>query len=415
MVSPYWDPVMGGGERVLKQSALALRDRGHQIDIVTLNTDGRLRAIWRREEFEWEGMRVVRWPALNLIPANQRGFNLWVAKAQNRVFPYSYVVKYLYGPGFARLARGHDIVQMHNDIEAGFLWLLRHVSIPRVLWCHTLDVTWQFHYRHHRLTREILRRSADLFLTGCTSTVGALQAIGVEPERIGTVHYGVDEKRFHPRPDLKEPRTLLFVGGLQEHKGPLVLLQALRHFRRPARVVLLTISRNPDYAERFHRALAEEESRGFHTIEHHLDMRDPERLVRAYQSATVFATPSLESVFELVNLEALACGTPVVASRVGGFPDVIADGRNGFLVPPGDPPALAARLEELLDQPERAMRLGEEGRRTILREFTWTRVGEKLEAHYEQLLTHRASRRRQTSAPERGQGVPLPSRTPPIA
>ena len=392
MVSPYWDPVMGGGERVLKQSALALRNRGHQIDIVTLNTDARLRAIWRHEEVEWEGMRVMRWPALNLVPADQHGLNLWVAKAQNRVFPHNYVVKYLYKPGFSRLARGHDIVQMHNDIEAGFLWLLRRVAIPRVLWCHTLDVTWEFHYRHHRLTREVLRRSADLFLTGCTSTVGALQAIGVPASCIGTVHYGVDPERFQPRPELKEPRTVLFVGGLQEHKGPLVLLEALRHFRRPARVVLLTITRNPDYAERFHRALAAEESRGFHTIEHHLDMRDPERLVRAYQSATVFATPSLASVFELVNLEALSCGTPVVASRVGGFPDVIADGQNGFLVPPGEPAVLAARLEEVLDHAELARRLGEEGRHTILREFTWARVAEKLESHYERLLSQSPKR-----------------------
>jgi len=385
MVSPYWDPVTGGGERVLKRSALAMRDRGHHVDILTLNTDARMRALWRREELAWEGLRVVKWPARNLVPATQHGFDRLVQKAQNHVFPWNYVTKFWYAPGFAAQARGYDIVQLHNDIEVGFLWLLRNVAAPRVLWCHTLDVTYKLHYRQHRLTRDILRRSADLFLTGCTSTIAPLREMGVPPERIGTVHYGVDEAGFHPPDAAAEPRTILFVGALQEHKGALMLLQALRHLRQPAKVVLLTISRDPYYGEAFARALAEERARGFHTIEHVPDMRDQPRLVRYYQSATVFATPSLESVFELVNLEALACGTPVVASRVGGFPDLIRDGDNGFLVPPGDPAALATGLERVLDDPALRARLGAEGRATILREFTWKRVGEKLEAHYARL------------------------------
>ena len=386
MVSPFWDPVTGGGERVLKKSALALRDRGHQVDILTLNTDADRRAQWRREDLIWEGLRVVRWPALNLVPRTHHGLDLFVAKVQNHIFPHNYVAKYFYKPGFARLARGYDIMQLHNDIEVGFLWLLRHVPTPRVLWCHTFDVTWRFHYQQHRLTRDILRQSADFFLTGCSSTIGPLRELGIPPERIGTVHYGVDETVFHPRPELKEPRTILFVGALQEHKGALVLLQALRHLRRPARVVLLTISRDPHYGDAFARALKAERARGIHDIEHLPDLRDQERLVRAYQAATVFATPSLESVFELVNLEALSCGTPVVASRVGGFPDLIADDVNGYMVPPGDPAALAAGLERVLDDPALAARLGDAGRRTILRDFTWTRVGEKLEAVYLNLL-----------------------------
>jgi glycosyltransferase involved in cell wall biosynthesis len=389
MVSPYWDPVTGGGERVLKRSSLAMRDRGHHVDILTLNTDAAMRGVWAREDLLWEGLRVTRWPVLNLVPASPQGSGRLIGRFQNRLFPWKYVMKYFYAPGFARQARGYDIVQLHNDIEVGFLWLLRHVHTPRLLWCHTLDVTYKLHYQHHRLTRELLRHSADYFLTGCTSTIEPLRAMGVPAERIGTIHYGVDETTFHPEPSLREPRTILFVGALQAHKGGVMLLRALRHLRRPARVVLLTISRDPGYGKEFARLLQEEEARGFHSFEHVPDMRDQPRLVRYYQSATVFATPSLESVFELVNLEALACGTPVVASRVGGFPDLIAEGENGFLVPPGDPAALAARLEQVLDDPALAVRLGEAGRRTILRDFTWGRVGEKLESCYRRLLAPR--------------------------
>ena len=389
MASPYWDPVTGGGERVLKRSALALRDRGHHVDILTLNTDARMRAIAQREDLVWEGLRVVKWPAWNLVPATQHGLDLVVGKLQSRIFPHNYVLKYLYAPGYAQLAQGYDIIQLHNDIELGFFWLLRRVPAPKVVWCHTLDVTWRYHYRQHRLTRSLFRSVPDHFLTGCTSTIQALRAMDVPPDRIGTVHYGVDEAMFHPRPELKEPRTILFVGALQEHKGALVLMQALRHLQRPARVVLLTISRDPVYGAAFMAALDAERARGVHAIEHVPDMRDPERLVAYYQAATVFATPSLESVFELVNLEALASGTPVVASRVGGFPDLLHDDVNAFMVPPGDPAALAERLEAVLDDAALSRRLGAAGRDLIEREFTWSRVGAKLEACYQDVLERR--------------------------
>ena len=126
MIAPYWDPVTGGGERVLKQSALALRDRGHHVDILTLNTDADTRAIWKRQEVNWEGLRVLRWPALNLIPAKKAGINSFLMKVQGRLFPQNYVVKYFYRPGFEEQTRGYDLIQFHNDIELGFLWLLRN-------------------------------------------------------------------------------------------------------------------------------------------------------------------------------------------------------------------------------------------------------------------------------------------------
>ena len=407
MVSPYWDPVTGGGERVLKRSAMALRDRGHTVDILTLNTDERMRGVWRREELAWEGLRVTKWPVLNLVPATRAGLDRWINKFQNHLFPYKYVMKFFYAPGFARRAYGYDIIQLHNDIEVGFYWLLRHAPAPRVAWCHTLDVTWRYHYRQHRLTRDIFRSTADHYLTGCTSTIEALRAMDIPPERIGTVHYGVDEETFRPSSEPAEPRTILFVGALQEHKGALMLLRALAHLQKPAKVVLLTISRDPAYGEAFAAALAAEKTRGFHQFEHVPDMRDQPRLVRSYQAATVLATPSLDAVFELVNLEAMACGTPVVASRVGGFPDLIRDGENGFLVPSGDPAVLAAALEQVLDDPGLRARLGAECRRTILRDFTWKRVGEKLERVYVDLVSR--SRQAGTAPP----GGETPATAPP--
>ncbi len=391
MVAPYWDPVTGGGERVLKESSIALKKRGHHVDILTLNTDANRRAQWQHAEADWNGIRVRQWPALNIVPANNSGLKSLLRRIQGRVFPHNYVMKYVYGPGFVRQTEGYDIIQLHNDIEAGFMWLLRNSPTPRVLWCHTLDVTYRSHYKHHRMTRNILRNAADLFLTGCTSTVDALRDMHIPEHQIDTVHYGVHEQHFHPKPDEKHWNRLLFVGGLQQHKGGIVFLRALRHMQRPAHVVLLTISRNVHYGKDFHAALAAEKARGVHTFEHVPDLDDPPRLVRYYQSAAALVTPSLQSVFELVNLEAMSCGTPVVATNVGGFPDLIHNDVNGYMVQPNDPAALAERLDHVLSDAALAQRLGDEGRQTILRDFTWTRVAEKLERQYERLLENRAA------------------------
>jgi starch synthase len=91
----------------------------------------------------------------------------------------------------------------------------------------------------------------------------------------------------------------------------------------------------------------------------------------------VFLCPSVYEPFGLINLEAMACGTPVVASRVGGIPEVVVDGETGFLVPPGDPRALAAAVREVLADPERAARLGHAGRRRVVDKFSWERIAER--------------------------------------
>jgi glycosyltransferase involved in cell wall biosynthesis len=87
----------------------------------------------------------------------------------------------------------------------------------------------------------------------------------------------------------------------------------------------------------------------------------------------------------LVALEAMASGTPVIASHVGGLPEVVQDGVTGFLVPPGDVPALHDRLDQLLRDPALAHRLGQNSRELVLERFTWAKVAERCLAAYESL------------------------------
>ena len=117
--------------------------------------------------------------------------------------------------------------------------------------------------------------------------------------------------------------------------------------------------------------------------------RQPDELHLWYAAADVAVTTPWYEPFGLTPLEAMACGVPVIGSRVGGIAFTIADGETGFLVPPRDPEALCARLEEILRDPARRVRMGQAGRARVLGSFTWQQVAMRTAALYDDLLSER--------------------------
>jgi D-inositol-3-phosphate glycosyltransferase len=115
--------------------------------------------------------------------------------------------------------------------------------------------------------------------------------------------------------------------------------------------------------------------------------RQPDDLHLWYAAADVAVTTPWYEPFGLTPLEAMACGTPVIGSRVGGIAFTVADGETGFLVPPRDPEALSGRLEEILHDPARRMRMGQAGRTRVLSLFTWQQVATCTAALYDNLLS----------------------------
>jgi starch synthase len=120
-----------------------------------------------------------------------------------------------------------------------------------------------------------------------------------------------------------------------------------------------------------------------------------EQLVPLITGATVFVVPSVYEPLGIVNLEAAACGTAVVASDVGGIPEVVDDGRTGLLVhydpedPAGFAAGLAARISELLADPARAAEMGAAGRKRVLAEFGWPAIARQTVQVYETVLAAR--------------------------
>jgi glycogen synthase len=212
-----------------------------------------------------------------------------------------------------------------------------------------------------------------------------LEHFAVHPDKVVVIHNGIDPDRFRrtERRDalakygVVEP-YVLFVGRITDQKGIFHLLDAAG--RLPAGVQVLLCASAPDTPEieqRLRRALPA------HPNVHWIDAMIPiDELVQLYSAASVFACPSVYEPFGLINLEAMACETAVVASAVGGILEVVEDGKTGILVPPGRPDELASALRRLLEDPDQARAMGEAGRRRVEERFSWASVAERTERVY---------------------------------
>lgn len=234
----------------------------------------------------------------------------------------------------------------------------------------------------------LLPRMFDRFLVVSRFSATALRA---PPARTRVVYGGADTSRYFPDPGAVRS-GVLFVGRLTPHKGVDRLIRAL-----PADVPL-TIAGTPGHdarpPESGYPALLAALARGKRV--RFVAPVDDDEVASLYRHAAVFVLPSVEEtcygrrivISELLGLaviEAMASGTPVVCSRLGGLPEVVRDGETGFLVEPGNVGELRDRLSLLLADPALARRLGEGGRQLVAERFTWAECAWRCLAAYAEM------------------------------
>jgi glycosyltransferase involved in cell wall biosynthesis len=242
-----------------------------------------------------------------------------------------------------------------------------------------------------RTVAQLTVRGADRTVALSRAEATWLESLGVRPERIRVIHGAIDLAEFAPRPH--HPVTsndvrVLFVGRLDPaQKGLEPLIRAMGLVPRELRPVLRIVGEdwgglNPTLA------LARQLGVGDRVVV--LGAVSREKLLQEYYSADVFVLSSLFDSFPVVVMEAMAAGLPVVATRVGGVPEMVDDGRTGLLVPPGNPGALAAGIRTLLEDRNLRTRFGEEGRRRVAR-FEWARVTPDLIGLFAEVAGRRSS------------------------
>lgn len=230
----------------------------------------------------------------------------------------------------------------------------------------------------------------------------------VDPSRLHVIYNGIDPDEYHPVSTQAALRRhginphepyILFVGRITRQKGIVHLVNAIRHLDSGFQVVLCAGAPDtPEIAAEMKQAVAAAQQLrpGVVWIEEMLDNRSK---IELYSHAGVFVCPSIYEPFGIINLEAMACGTAVVASAVGGIPEVIRQGETGYLVAveqmaespfePLDPEKfsrdLAARVNELMLDPAKRVAFGNAGRQRALEVFSWSSIAVQTKRLYESL------------------------------
>jgi glycogen synthase len=271
-------------------------------------------------------------------------------------------------------------------------------DIPFVTTVHSLEPLrpWKEEQlgRSYHLTSWIERvalENADRIVAVSTQSRGEiLEHFAVDPKKVVVIHNGIDLNvwKHVDRTDtrkaygLMDQPYILFVGRTSRQKGMVHLIEAMKHVDPGVRLVCCTSAPDTPEIEEEIAAKVKQEPRctWINTL-----LRK-EQYIELYSGATLFACPSVYEPFGIINLEAMACERPVVASAVGGIQEVVVNEKTGFLVPPADPKALANAINRVLRNPEMARQFGLAGRKRVEDHFSWTSIADKTLRMYRELL-----------------------------
>jgi glycogen synthase len=234
----------------------------------------------------------------------------------------------------------------------------------------------------------------------------------ISPERIYVIYNGIDLKEYQKTADTSalikygvDPAIpyVLFVGRITRQKGVTHLVEAIPHLPKGTQVVLCAGAPDtPEIAAEMREKVEQVSKVNSRVVWIEKMVTKPEA-IELYSHASVFCCPSVYEPFGIINLEAMACHAPVVASATGGILEVVVDGVTGYLVPfeqdpvttfPSDPEKfsrdLAAKISDLLAHPDKAKRFGEAGRKRVEETFAWSAIAKQTIDLYRTLLRDRS-------------------------
>ena len=375
----YEFPPMGGGAgHASFEIARRLAARGHQVDVVTSGIVGQPRCEWL------EGVQVFR------VRSYRRSI-----QDCGLLGAYSYLLGA--APLARQLSRRHryDVVHYFFGLPTAALSLVVPAlqRLPSVVSLRGSDVPGYdatnrslqlLHGLLKPVSRRIWRRADAVVALSDSLQALALRTLPDKP--IAVIPNGIGVERFYPSANghphsTGAPLRVLTVARLIRRKGLDELLRAVARLRDvPLQLTIQGSGRHEAELQRLTVSLGISDQVIFSGF------RPRELLPPIYQAADVFVMPSRSESFGLAVLEAMACGLPVVISRVGGMVDLVEDGVNGFVVPPDDAEGLAAAIRRLASQPALRREMGRRNARQAKSRYTWDRVVDAYLAVYGGIL-----------------------------
>ncbi|MFJ3787107.1 glycosyltransferase family 4 protein [Kitasatospora sp. NPDC090091] len=416
LLSYRGDPFCGGQGVYVRHLSRELARLGHHVDVIGAQPYPVL------DEVEGSGsVRLVELPSLDLYRADDPFRTPALAEYRGPVdvlefatmrtggFPEPLTFSLRARQFLARHKGRYDVVHDNQTLGYGLLGLARH-GFPLVTTIHhpiTVDrqleldaattrlrrLSLRRWYAFTRMQRRVTARLDHIVTVSGSSKREIVEHLGAAPGAVSVVPIGADTRLWSPSERIaRVPGRIVTTSSADVPlKGLVHLVEALAKVRTERDAHLVVVGKPQkeqgpvsDAVRRF-------------GLEQHIEFRTgltDEELVDLYRSAEVACVPSLYEGFSLPAAEAMATGTPLVATTGGAIPEVAGpDGETCLAVPPGDAGALAAALGRLLDDPELRRTLGEAGRERVLERFTWRRAAELTAEAYREAIATGTGRR----------------------
>ena len=387
----------GGMNVYVRELTRQLGRLGVHVDVFTRSQDEHVPHILHDLGY---GNRVVHVPAGPEIPLPKQQLTEYLPQFVSSIQDFS-----------AQKELTYDLVHSHywmSGLVAGEL--KKAWQVPVVHMFHTLGLMKQRVARQpeeaegqYRISGEYeVLHLADKIVAATPAELAQLQWLyRAETDKMVVIPPGVDLSRFYPIPkdEAKEfigvspcEQVLLFVGRIEPLKGIDTLIDALAILRQQGlEICLSVIGGDPDGSEQgfsieMARLQAIREKAGMQDLVAFLGKRNQDTLPYYYSAAEAVVVPSHYKSFGMVALEAMACGTPVVASQVGGLAFLVQDNKTGFTVPVDEPAALADKLAILMTDHDLRARMGAQAAE-FAREYAWQNIASRMLKVYDEVLS----------------------------
>jgi glycosyltransferase involved in cell wall biosynthesis len=372
MLTPYYYPILGGSETQIENLSLKLNEVGVSTDIMTFNFDEAGKPLPFRKIEKVNGLNVIRIPAFNPLPSKFH---------HNKInFMINFIPR-----NFAHILHEYDILHFQNETDLSFPVLSYTVNKPKVFHLRCLNVTYSI-FKRNFVCRHLLRNIADVHIAQSKYVSQLLRNLGIPNSKIKVIHNAVNTSMFKPGSRERAENRLLYVGRIEQYKGLHVLLRSLKHIHNPVQLLVIgPLVGEINYHKIVIKLITEINEKTNHKVTY-LGPKKPHEILEYYQTASIVVVPSLSESFGNVILETLACETPVIASNVGGIPEIISNYENGILVPPGNDVKLAEAIQFLLSNQDMKEKLGRQGRLHVLENFSFEVTAKKLLEIYNKLL-----------------------------